>query len=60
MINYKNTPGWDEKAHELTNDRGVDCVVEVGVVMIGLASFGVTGLAGPATPERIWRVINRV
>jgi hypothetical protein len=39
MISYKNTPGWDEKAHELTNDRGVDRVVEIGVVMAGVVNF---------------------
>jgi hypothetical protein len=44
MINYKNTPGWDEKAHELTDDGGVDCAVEIGGVMIGP---GVVNFVGP-------------
>jgi len=30
VINYKETPDWDEKARELTDGRGVDCVVEIG------------------------------
>src|SRR6516165_6621803 len=30
VINYSETPDWDEKARELTDGRGVDCVVEVG------------------------------
>jgi len=27
VINYTETPDWDEKARELTDGRGVDCVV---------------------------------
>jgi len=30
VINYTETPNWDEKARELTGGRGVDCVVEIG------------------------------
>jgi NADPH:quinone reductase-like Zn-dependent oxidoreductase len=30
VINYTETPNWDEKARELTDGRGVDCVVEIG------------------------------
>jgi alcohol dehydrogenase len=30
VINYTETPNWDEKVRELTNARGVDCVVEIG------------------------------
>jgi NADPH:quinone reductase-like Zn-dependent oxidoreductase len=30
VINYVETPDWDEKARELTDGRGVDCVVEIG------------------------------
>jgi NADPH:quinone reductase-like Zn-dependent oxidoreductase len=30
VINYAETPGWDGKARELTDGRGVDCVVEIG------------------------------
>jgi NADPH:quinone reductase-like Zn-dependent oxidoreductase len=29
-INYRATPNWDEEARKLTNDEGVDHVVEVG------------------------------
>src|SRR6201982_1614568 len=30
VINYTETPDWDEKAREVTDGRGVDCVVEIG------------------------------
>src|SRR5713101_2132335 len=30
VIHYIDTPDWDEKARELTDGRGVDCVVEIG------------------------------
>jgi len=30
VINYTEMPDWDEKARELTDGRGVDCVVEIG------------------------------
>ena len=30
VIDYSETPDWDEKARELTDGRGVDCVVEIG------------------------------
>src|SRR5467141_65433 len=30
VINYTETPDWDEKARELTDGRAVDCVVEIG------------------------------
>jgi len=30
VINYTETPDMDEQARELTNGRGVDCVVEIG------------------------------
>lgn len=30
LINYKETPDWDEKVLEITEKRGVDCIVEVG------------------------------
>jgi NADPH:quinone reductase-like Zn-dependent oxidoreductase len=29
-INYKTTPDWDKRVRELTGDRGIDHVVEVG------------------------------
>ncbi len=30
LINYKSTPAWGDKARELTGNRGVDHVIEVG------------------------------
>ena len=30
VINYTESPNWDEKVRELTDGRGVDCVVEIG------------------------------
>ena len=30
VINYKTTPNWDEKVWELTNEVGVDRIIEVG------------------------------
>jgi NADPH:quinone reductase-like Zn-dependent oxidoreductase len=30
VINYTETPDWDVKVRELADDRGVDCVVEIG------------------------------
>src|SRR5437660_5965525 len=30
VINYTETPDWDEKARDLTGGSGVDCVVEIG------------------------------
>jgi NADPH:quinone reductase-like Zn-dependent oxidoreductase len=30
VINYTDTPDWDEKARALTGGRGVDYVVEIG------------------------------
>jgi NADPH:quinone reductase-like Zn-dependent oxidoreductase len=32
VINYTETPDWDQKARALTDGRGVDCVVEIGWV----------------------------
>ena len=29
-INYRETPDWDEEVRALSDDRGVDCVVEIG------------------------------
>lgn len=58
-INYKTTPDWDKTAMELTDGRGVDCVVEVGGADTIARSFGsirvggkvglIGGLSGPAT-----------
>ncbi len=30
VINYRETPNWDEEVRVLTDGRGVDCVVEIG------------------------------
>jgi NADPH:quinone reductase-like Zn-dependent oxidoreductase len=30
VINYAETPDWDERAREPTDGRGADCVVEIG------------------------------
>lgn len=30
LINYRSTPNWGEKVRELTEDRGVDHIIEVG------------------------------
>jgi NADPH:quinone reductase-like Zn-dependent oxidoreductase len=30
VINYTETPDWDAKVLELTDSRGVDCIVEIG------------------------------
>jgi NADPH:quinone reductase-like Zn-dependent oxidoreductase len=30
VINYTETPDWDERVRDLTDGRGVDCVVEIG------------------------------
>ncbi|MEM1131301.1 MAG: NAD(P)-dependent alcohol dehydrogenase [Pseudomonadota bacterium] len=60
LINYRDTEAWGAKAMELTQGRGVDCVVEIGgpgtlgqsmmAARIGghIALIGVlTGFAGP-------------
>jgi len=46
VINYTETPDWDEKARELTNGRGVDCVVEIGgpgTIAMSLKALAVGG-----------------
>ena len=46
MINYTETPDWDEKARELTDGRGVDCVVEIGgpgTIAMSLKALAVGG-----------------
>jgi NADPH:quinone reductase-like Zn-dependent oxidoreductase len=30
VLNYTETPDWDEKARDLSDGRGVDCIVEIG------------------------------
>jgi NADPH:quinone reductase-like Zn-dependent oxidoreductase len=46
VINYTETPDWDEKARELTDGRGVDCVVEIGgpgTITMSLKALAVAG-----------------
>src|SRR6267378_4219523 len=46
VINYTETPDWDEKARELTDEAGVDCVVEIsgpGTIAKSLKALAVGG-----------------
>jgi NADPH:quinone reductase-like Zn-dependent oxidoreductase len=46
VINYTETPDWDEKVRELTDGRGVDCVVEIGeqgTISMSLKALAVGG-----------------
>jgi NADPH:quinone reductase-like Zn-dependent oxidoreductase len=46
VINYTETPGWDAQARELTDGRGVDCVVEIGgpgTIAMSLKALAVGG-----------------
>jgi NADPH:quinone reductase-like Zn-dependent oxidoreductase len=46
VINYTKTPDWDAKARELTDGRGVDCVVEIGgpgTIAMSLSALAVGG-----------------
>jgi NADPH:quinone reductase-like Zn-dependent oxidoreductase len=46
VINYTETPDWDVKARDLTDGRGVDCVVEVGgpgTIAMSLKALAVGG-----------------
>ena len=46
VINYSETPDWDAKVRELTDDRGVDCVVEIGgpgTIAMSLKALAVGG-----------------
>jgi NADPH:quinone reductase-like Zn-dependent oxidoreductase len=46
VINYTEMPEWDEKARELTDGRGVDCVVEIGgpgTIAMSLKALAVGG-----------------
>jgi NADPH:quinone reductase-like Zn-dependent oxidoreductase len=45
VINYSETQDWDAKARELTDGRGIDCVVEIGgpgtiAVLLGALAVG--------------------
>ena len=44
VINYTETPDWDAKARELTDGRGVDCIVEIGearTIAVSLSALAV-------------------
>src|ERR1700730_5677361 len=46
VINYTETPDWDAKVSELTDGRGVDCIVEIGgpgTIAMSLKSLAVGG-----------------
>jgi NADPH:quinone reductase-like Zn-dependent oxidoreductase len=46
VIKYTETPDWDEKVRELTDGRGVDCVVEIGgpgTIAMSLRALAVGG-----------------
>jgi NADPH:quinone reductase-like Zn-dependent oxidoreductase len=46
VVNYRETPDWDEKVRALTDGRGVDCVVEIGgpgTIAMSLKALGVGG-----------------
>ncbi len=46
MVNYRETPNWDEEVRALTDGRGVDCVVEIGgpgTIAMSLKALGVGG-----------------
>jgi NADPH:quinone reductase-like Zn-dependent oxidoreductase len=46
VINYSETPDWDAKARELTDGRGVDCVVEIGGPGTIARSLGALAVGG--------------
>jgi alcohol dehydrogenase len=46
VIDYTETLNWDEEVRELTNVRGVDCVVEIagpGTIAMSLKALAVGG-----------------
>src|SRR5712671_5945523 len=46
VINYAETPDWDAKVRELTDGRGVDCIVEIGgpgTIAMSLTALAVGG-----------------
>jgi NADPH:quinone reductase-like Zn-dependent oxidoreductase len=43
VVNYRETPDWDANVRELTDGRGVDCVVEIGGP--GTVAMSLKGLA---------------
>ena len=65
MINYTETPDWDAKVSDLTDGRGVDCIVEIGgpgSIAMSLKALAVGGhvsligaslsSSGPESPAR--------
>jgi NADPH:quinone reductase-like Zn-dependent oxidoreductase len=59
VINYSETPDWDAKVRELTDGRGVDCIVEIGgpgtiaMSLRALAGGGHVSLIGSLSPSGI-------
>jgi NADPH:quinone reductase-like Zn-dependent oxidoreductase len=50
VVNYAETPDWDAKVRELTDGRGVDCVVEIGgpgTIATSLQTLAVGGTYQP-------------
>jgi NADPH:quinone reductase-like Zn-dependent oxidoreductase len=46
VVNYTQTSDWDAKVRELTDGRGVDCVVEIGgpgTIAMSLQTLAVGG-----------------
>ena len=46
VVNYTETPHWDVKVRELTDGRGVDCVIEIigpGTIAMSLKALVVGG-----------------
>jgi len=46
VVNYRETPDWDEKVREMTDGRGVDLVVEIGgpgTITMSLSALAVGG-----------------
>jgi alcohol dehydrogenase len=46
VVNYTETPNWHERVRELTDGRGVDCVVEIGgpgTIAMSLGALAVGG-----------------
>jgi len=46
VVNYAATPDWDAKVRELTDGRGVDCVIEIGgpgTIAMSLQTLAVGG-----------------
>jgi NADPH:quinone reductase-like Zn-dependent oxidoreductase len=46
VIHYSETPDWDAKARELTDARGIDCLVEIGGPRTIAMSLGALAVGG--------------